>query len=90
MIRVRFAKDKGHIVWFVVQLETFLNDDWRAISRYDTSHGFVHRDDIKPNGDQIKSVPMSFLDNESAMNFAIEDFQLNYALYIERYKKWIR
>ncbi len=89
IIRVRYAKDRGRILWFTVQLEAFLNADWCPISRYDTSHGFVHRDDIKPNGDQIKSLPMSFSDNETALNFAIDDFRLNYLLYIERYKKWI-
>ena len=66
-----------------------MNNDWYAISRYDTSHGFVHRDDIKPNGDQIK-LPMSFSDNETALNFAIEDFQINFMIFIERYKKWMR
>lgn len=90
VIRVRYAKDKGHILWFTVQLESFLYNDWYPISRYDTSHGFVHRDDIRPKGDQIKSLPMSFPDNETALNFAIEDFRLNYELYIERYEKWTR
>ena len=88
MVRVRYSKDRGRILWFAVQLEAFLNADWRAISRYDTSHGFIHRDDIKPGGEQIKSLPMSFPNNEEALSFAISDFRMNYTLYIERYIKW--
>lgn len=89
-VRIRYAKDRGHILWFVVQLEVSLNNDWTPISRYDTSHGFVHRDDIRPNGEQVKTLPMRFPNNEDALNFAIRDFRSHYEFYMERYKKWMR
>lgn len=76
-VRVRYAKDRGHIFWFVVQLEILWNDDWTPISRYDTSHGFVHRDDLQPNGEQVKTLPMLFPNNEDALNFGIRDFRLH-------------
>ena len=87
-IRVRYLKDRGHFLWFVVQLEIYWNDDWTPISRYDTSHGFVHRDDLQPNGEQIKTLPMVFPNYEDALNFAVRDFRVNYEFYTERYKKW--
>ena len=37
-IRVR-----DRIVFFRVQLETRIGEEWMPVVRYDTAHGFVHR-----------------------------------------------
>ena len=87
VIRVRYLKDRGHILWFSAELEALIGDEWAAIIRYDTAHGFVHRDEMLPNGDQIKSPPMRFASYDDALNFAIDDLQFNYQRYIERYKR---
>ena len=89
-IRVRLSKERGRILSFVAQLEAYLDNDWTPISRYDTAHGFVHRDDLRPNGDQIKSPPMSFRDNEAALNYAVTDLRSNSQFYLERYLQWRR
>ncbi|MDI6769702.1 MAG: hypothetical protein QMD04_08505 [Anaerolineales bacterium] len=87
VIRVRYQKDRGHILWFSVQLEALIGDEWAAITRYDTAHGFVHRDELRPNGELIKSPLMGFASYDDALNFAIDDLQSNYHWYIERYKQ---
>ena len=86
-IRVRFQQDRGRIVWFVVQLEIILDEKWSPVTRYDTAHGFIHRDDIHPNGEQFKT-PMVFSSYEEGMSFAVNDLRTNTAWYIERYKQW--
>lgn len=88
VIRVRYLKDRGHIVWFVVQLEVLMEEQWSVITRYDTSHGFVHRDDMRPNGEQLKSGPLIFASYEDGMTFAINNLRTNAEWYIERYKQW--
>ena len=55
-IRVRFKKDRGRIVEFVVQYETLVKDEWRAIVRYDTAHGQPHTDVFKPDGTRAKTL----------------------------------
>ena len=87
IIRVRFQQDRGRIVWFVVQLEIILDEQWLPVTRYDTAHGFVHRDDIHPNGEQFKT-PLIFPSYEDGMNFTIDDLRTNAAWYVERYKQW--
>ena len=89
-IRVRLYKERGRILYFVVQLEAYLDDDWTPISRYDTAHGFVHRDDLRPEGGQIKSPLMSFRDYEEALNYAVTDLRSNSQFYLERYLQWQR
>ena len=90
MLRVRYQKDRGRILRFTVQLEIYMESAWVPITRYDTAHRFVHRDDLKPDGSQIKSPPMTFADYGDALNYAIRDLRLNYQLYIERYLRWKR
>lgn len=90
ILRVKYYKDRSKILRFVVQLEAYLDDQWVSISRYDMAHGYVHRDDLKPDGSQLKSPPMFFVNNEDAMNYAIRDLRSNYPLYLERFLRWKR
>ena len=87
-IRVWRRKDRGRILRFVVQLEAHIEGSWTPVTRYDNAHNFVHRDDLKPDGSQIKSPPMSFASREEALNYAIRDLRLNAHLYIERFLRW--
>lgn len=88
ILRVSYLKDRGRILRFVVQLEAVISDGWTPICRYDNAHHFVHRDDLKPDGSQIKTPPMAFANNEDAFNFALQDLRLNHQFYVERYLKW--
>jgi hypothetical protein len=90
MLRVRYVKSRGRILRFVVQLETFEDNSWTPVTRYDNAHQFVHRDDLRPDGSQIKSPPMAFATNEDAFNFALRDLRVNHNLYVERYRQWKR
>lgn len=87
-LRVRYLKDRGRILRFVVQLETLIDQVWTPIVRYDNAHQFVHRDDLKPDGSQVKTPPMAFANNEDAFNFVLQDFRTNYRFYIQRYWQW--
>ncbi len=87
-LRVRYLKDRGRILRFVVQLEALIDQVWTPIVRYDNAHHFVHRDDLKPDGSQVKTPPMAFANNEDAFNFALQDLRTNFRLYVERYKRW--
>lgn len=68
--------------------ENEIDGVWTPITRYDNAHHFVHRDDLKPDGTQIKTPPMAFVNNEEAFNFALRDLRMNYRLYSERYLRW--
>jgi hypothetical protein len=87
-LRVRYLKDRGRILRFVVQLESLIDRVWTPIVRYDNAHQFVRRDDLKPDGSQLKTPPMAFANNEDAFNFALQDLRANYRFYIQRYWQW--
>ena len=75
-------KEKGKIVFFRIQYETKISDIWYAVVRYDTAHGFAHRDQLGANGKVVKT-PLFNQDYNDALTFAENDLKSNW----EHYKK---
>jgi hypothetical protein len=53
-LRVHFEIERAEIYSFVVQLECFWKGKWKPVVRYDTAHGFAHRDKMVP-GNRVGS-----------------------------------
>ncbi len=87
--RVRFIKERGRILSFVVQVECLIEGTWHPIVRYDTAHGFAHRDVLKPDGAQEKQ-PIPAGDFNAALTYAQRDIQAHWQFYVERYKGWLK
>ncbi len=79
-IRHRHLRLKKKIIQFTVQLEILSEDKWSPVVRYDTSHGFAHRDIIHLNG-KIDKTPVFFYDYTDALTFAEADLISNWHLY---------
>jgi hypothetical protein len=79
-LRVTALKRRGKIAKFVVQYEALIKDRWRPIVRYDTSHGFAHKDIIHWNGEEEKQ-PLYFGDLNAAFTFAIQDLKTSWKWY---------
>ncbi|MFH1245828.1 MAG: hypothetical protein V1662_05010, partial [Candidatus Omnitrophota bacterium] len=41
---------KGRVINFSIQMEVQYKGKWSPVIRYDTAHGFAHRDFIHPDG----------------------------------------
>lgn len=80
---VRFRRD---ILGFVVQYETRLEGKWLPVVRYDTRHGFAHRDLLDKKGKKRKT-PMFTEDYSEALTFAEYDIQSNWRIYKQRFLK---
>lgn len=88
-LRIIAFKDKGQIIRFVIQYEAFINDRWREIVRYDTAHGFAHKDVIHPNGN-IEKQPLHFADFNLAFTFAVQDLKISWKWYRRAYEEEIK
>jgi len=77
-------QERGRIVFFRVQYEAKMNRIWYPVVRYDTAHGFAHRDlmDIKGN---IEKTPLFNQDYNDALTFAEKDLKLNWVHYKGRF-----
>jgi len=79
---------KGKIVKFVVQYEALIVGEWRPMVRYDTSHGFAHKDIIHYKGEEDKQ-PLYFQDFKMALTFAIQDLKTSWKWYRMAYEREI-
>ncbi len=70
---------KGEIITFVVQMEVFLNSQWKAVIRYDSAHGFPHIDRYYPDGRKVKTE--LYLEFSEALILADEDIKENWKIY---------
>ncbi len=85
-LRVRLITENGELIDVLYQYESFINNNWVAIVRYDCAHGFFHRDVIMPNGDkEKKSIEIDSLKNAS--KYAEQDLKDRWEWYKERYIK---
>ena len=71
--------DKGEVVDFAVQLEVFVNDQWKVVIRYDSAHGFAHIDRYYLDGKKVKKELQLKLGE--ALTLADEDIKENWKIY---------
>jgi len=88
-LRVRLKNENGELNDVMYQFESFINNNWVAIVRYDCAHGFFHRDIIQPNGDKEKQlIEMDSL--KSASKYAEQDLKDRWEWYREQYIKKLK
>jgi hypothetical protein len=75
---------KERIVFFRVQVETRVGTEWLPVVRYDTAHGFAHRDLLNKRGRADKT-PLFNQDLNDALTFAENDLKTNWRSYKQRF-----
>ena len=90
-LRVMFESEGGLIVRFVVQLECrFAKEgEWVAVVRYDTAHGYAHRDIMHPYKKEEK-IEMSVQDYNEAFTIAMNDVVGKRNDYRRRCEEWVK
>ena len=87
-LRLRIFREKGRgITGFVSQLELFFKNKWTPVIRYDTAHGFVHKDVYSLLGKQKRKERISIKNLKEAVKYADRDLRKNYEEYIEKFKR---
>ncbi len=71
---------KNKIFQFTLQLEILHRNKWHPVVRYDTAHGFAHKDIIHYDN-SIDKTPVFCLDYTDALTFAEADLIANWRLY---------
>ncbi len=75
--------DRGKVIHFTVQLEVLVDDQWRVVIRYDSTHGFAHIDRYYLDGRKVKKeVHLKLRD---ALTLADEDIKENWKVYQEAF-----
>ena len=77
-------QERGKIIFFRVQYETKIKETWYPVVRYDTAHGFAHRDILSLKGNMEKT-PLFNQDYSDALTFAENDLKSNWKHYKRRF-----
>jgi hypothetical protein len=91
-IRVRVTIDRGQVLAFTVQLEVFVDGQFRPAERYDSAHGQAHRDTLNWSGQTITKtrLPPTISMNDAfthAENDLLEDAATYREAFLERARK---
>ncbi len=87
--RTRHVRIGNKIIEFVVQYEIKINEEWYPVVRYDTSHGFAHKDKLSYKDEVIKE-RLPFNDFNLALTFAEKDLKANWQKYREHFLKEVK
>jgi len=74
------VRSGNRITYFRLQLETRLGGRWQAVVRYDTAHGFAHRDLLNRCG-HMRKTPLFNMDYNECLTFAENDLKANWQDY---------
>lgn len=88
-LRVRLKLENGLLIDVVFQYESFIDNKWSPIVRYDCAHGYFHRDTMKPNGDKEKQL-IEIENLKDASRYAEQDLKDRWEWYKERYLKKLK
>ena len=84
--RRTFEKRKGKILFFRLQLEILVGDEWKAVKRWDSSHGFVDCDTYNLKGETKKEI-LKDVSLEEGLTRAQDDLNENWKVYRGRFLK---
>ncbi len=71
--------ERGRVISFAVQLEVFVDKEWKVVIRYDSAHGFAHIDKYYIDGRKAKKE--IHLKLSEALTVADEDIKENWKTY---------
>jgi hypothetical protein len=97
-LRTAFSTSRGEVTRFLVQLEYWLDGEWREVVRYDHERDApgghdvdeegLHRDVFR-NGEKYCTVQLaSDISANDAFDFAEDDLRENAEQYIRRFESW--
>lgn len=87
-LRVKAYREKDKILEFIVQYEANIHGEWHPIIRYDTRHGFAHRDLLHADG-SIDKEPLLWQDYNLALTHTTLDLKQNWQKYRQNYENEI-
>ena len=86
-ILVHLEREDAPVVEFSVQYRARIQGEWQAIVRFDTAHGYAHKDISRPDGSQ-EAQELKLDDYGIALTLALRDVKMHWEFYRERYERW--
>ncbi len=86
-ILVHLEREGGPVIEFSVQYRARIQGEWWPIVRFDTAHGYAHKDISRPDGSQ-ETQDLKLDDYGVALTHALRDVKMRWEFYRKRYERW--
>ena len=81
-LRLRVETEREQVTGFLAQYETTFEGQWTPVMRYDTAHGFAHRDVLNRRGEVIEKQALALhLSFREALDLGVRDIRANWRRY---------
>jgi hypothetical protein len=87
--RSRHVRTRNNVIEFMVQYELKIGDEWYPVVRYDTAHGFAHKDILSYKGNAEKE-RIPFNNFNLALTFAENDLRNNWENYRNNFLREVK
>lgn len=89
-VEVSFEVERGRVVSFVVNYVAKIQDKDHSVVRFDTAHGFPHKDVCRPDGSVERKERLQDLDYGRLLDTARRDILENWPDYRRRFERWLK
>ncbi len=87
---VFFRTERGKTVAYTVKYLTVIDGQEYEIARFDSGHENCHMDVLLPDGGKERVIEFPVVPLNDAVDFAVENFRLNFDTYRERFTRWLK
>ena len=87
---VSWEKEGGKVVGFVVNYVANIRGRSYSVVRFDTAHGFPHKDINRPDGTVEHKEQLSGGDLVALADAAIDDLKSHWETYRARFERWLK
>ena len=63
---------------------------WFEVVRYDSGHTIPHKDILMPDGDIERKIWYRYMNNNQALDFALDEIKEQFEFYRWRFERWLR
>ena len=89
-VYVYFQTEKRKVRSFAVKLLCRFHGTWYEVVRYDGGHGVAHKDVLLPDGKISRKVWYRYMNNNQALDFALDEVNEQYEFCRWRFEQWLR
>jgi hypothetical protein len=86
-LEIMIEKEAGTVKGFVVNYVATIKGRAHSVVRYDTRHGFPHKDMVRSDGSVAHKERMPDLDGHALVDLAIDDLKANWQSYRRRFER---
>jgi hypothetical protein len=86
-LEITIQKEGGVVEGFVVNYVATISGKDHSVVRYDTRHGFPHRDVVRPSGGVVRKERLPDVGRQALVDLAIDDLKANWQTYRRRFER---